>query len=339
MAGILFLAFTVLVRVTLRDRIPYLAALYYGAPWVLVGVGCWVLALIPRRGRRGLLIAGGLFVLLWIFAVRGPGMRGDPAAGLVLRLWTADSPQTGYPELLTRLLHGDPWMVAMTESTDFGLWLKEEAGEDLLQGYTVRARRNGLTLMLSPGLAFEGTRREYFGFRSRLDIHDVRLPDGEVIAVAVFDLDHHPLTPRGPIMRTLRMHLDEHPVPVRLLAGDFNLTPDSVFFRELEGAWRSAFAEAGAGLEVSWPWPVPLLGLDQVWGDDRIQFLGARYGRAHGSDHRKLDVWLTFSLDRVATSAKHPAQAKSAGAINPFRLQGMSMPISAKHRATYSEQM
>lgn len=84
------------------------------------------------------------------------------------------------------------------------------------------------------------------------------------------------------------------PVVLRVLAGDFNATPDHAAFRSvLARGYRDAAAAVGRGREWTWSslrFRRPRLTLDHVLVDPRITVAGVQVVAVRGSDHRSLVV-------------------------------------------------
>lgn len=90
----------------------------------------------------------------------------------------------------------------------------------------------------------------------------------------------------------LRLLPDPEPGVLRVLAGDFNATPDHAAFRRLlHRGWVDAAAATGQGRRATW-WPMrvshPRLTLDHVLVDPRIAVDGLRVVHVPGTDHRAL---------------------------------------------------
>jgi len=103
-------------------------------------------------------------------------------------------------------------------------------------------------------------------------------------------------------VRTWESDLAALPAPdpevLRVLAGDFNATPDHAALRAaLRRGWADAAQRAGRAL--SWTWrplrlPWPRLALDHVLVDPRISVAGVLLVHVAGSDHRALVVDLVL---------------------------------------------
>ncbi len=80
--------------------------------------------------------------------------------------------------------------------------------------------------------------------------------------------------------------------PLRILAGYFNATLDQAELRKLiERGYTDAADAQGAGLSMTWPSDrrlPPLVAIDHVLADERIEIVAASVHDLPGSDHRAL---------------------------------------------------
>jgi len=77
--------------------------------------------------------------------------------------------------------------------------------------------------------------------------------------------------------------------------GDFNTPVDSVFVAPLAERLTNAFQARGNGYYVTWPVPLPVLSLDQVWASREVELRDCELGWTWRSDHRPVVVTLARS--------------------------------------------
>lgn len=70
--------------------------------------------------------------------------------------------------------------------------------------------------------------------------------------------------------------------------GDFNTPPDSVHFKPIRQGFRNAFEIRGNGYSATWPIPLPLLTIDQIWTSHGIRVSRCECAWSWYSDHRPL---------------------------------------------------
>lgn len=284
----------VAIRIWPRDRWVWTALVYYTTPWFLLS-GISLFAQLLRRSRAWFAFTLVLFGT-GVFTLKGPG--GVPVEEAVhLRLWNAQNPRTFQAEILSQMLKDGPDVVVATDSGPLAYWIrKTEALSE--SGYTAVVPGGGFLFLLKPPLRLENVQLlRFIHPHSRLAVGDLVLPDDRRLSLVAVELDYYPKRSKEPLFREFTAALEGLESP-RLLAGDFNVPPGSVWLKALNTKQiRSAFRERGRGWEVSWPAPFSFLGIDQVWGDPGIEFHQAEYGPALHSDHRKLDVYWSLVGD------------------------------------------
>ncbi|OYW11223.1 MAG: hypothetical protein B7Z55_19640 [Planctomycetales bacterium 12-60-4] len=79
-----------------------------------------------------------------------------------------------------------------------------------------------------------------------------------------------------------------------IMLGDFNAPPESVGFAELRRRGVNVFAAAGSGYAPTWPVPLPVLSLDQIWAAPEWRLHLCRNQWNTCSDHRPVVADLTI---------------------------------------------
>ncbi len=82
-----------------------------------------------------------------------------------------------------------------------------------------------------------------------------------------------------------------------MLLGDFNTPVDSVWLSAIRARFDNAFEVAGNGILATWPLPLPVLALDQVWVSDQLGVSCAKIGWSMLSDHRPVFTEIRFEAD------------------------------------------
>jgi vancomycin resistance protein VanJ len=110
-------------------------------------------------------------------------------------------------------------------------------------------------------------------------------------------------TARNKQIRELLKFLANEQYPV-VIGGDFNMSDQSMIYREIATHLNDSFSEQGNSLGGSWPLSVanelpsflpPLIRIDYIWHSDEFQAVRAEQGPRLGSDHIPLvaDLVLT----------------------------------------------
>ncbi len=110
--------------------------------------------------------------------------------------------------------------------------------------------------------------------------------NGREWTVVLVDINSHPhrfrATPLAALAELVE-GMSEGPVVV---LGDFNTPSDSVHFEPLRVHHTEAFNAAGRGYAATWPIPLPVLSLDQIWTNGRLRPLRCEHRWTAQSDHR-----------------------------------------------------
>ena len=121
----------------------------------------------------------------------------------------------------------------------------------------------------------------------------VQLGAREVLVLQA-DLNPTPIADRAPAATKLRALLADHAGQPLSLVGDLNTPRESRQFDPLRRTYRHAFEEAGRGFADTWPLPLPVLSLDQVWVGAPFAVAGCTHGFSVLSDHRPVIVDLRW---------------------------------------------
>lgn len=265
-------------RVSVRDRLPGFAILYYAAPplvpSVLFGVAATAgLALGTRRLARGATVAA-LACLAWQLAGH-LACRPQADAPLRVLLWNSGRGAGGWEGIVALLARETPDLALLGEAGKgendvLRAALPSHDWRSLGDGLAVAARGRILeatTFKLGPGSAAAVLKAEI---------------DGRRLTVLLADLWADPFYDRAEIfarLNVMRRGAD-------LVAGDFNTPGDSVHFDAWRGDLVHAFDAAGRGWDATWPWPVPILAIDHLWCGPRVTPRRCRLVASPASDHR-----------------------------------------------------
>jgi endonuclease/exonuclease/phosphatase (EEP) superfamily protein YafD len=113
--------------------------------------------------------------------------------------------------------------------------------------------------------------------------------NGHSFQCAIVDIESSIFNVRKRPLERLAGALQSLEGPV-IVAGDFNTPSDSVHFAGLTEGFTSAWAERGAGYSATWPVPLPLMDLDQVWHNAGVAIRSFTLGWSSASDHRPVIV-------------------------------------------------
>lgn len=276
---LVFVAISVLVRVSLQDSVPFLAALYYGVP---PAVGCVLLSvaggawLLLGRAR----LAGGVLSAVFLMAAWQAGLswfsHDGNSGDLRVLSWNTQRGIRGWDLLGGEVEAFDADVVCLVEAQGAMKKLPQA-----LPGYAWRWFPEGLAAGL------RGTIRESeyldFGREGRAAVIKA-VVKGRPLTLILVDLEPDPFNPRGAGFK--RLDALRARVNPDLIAGDFNTPRDSVLFNPWRRELRHAFETAGNGMDATWPMPFPVLSIDHVWCGPRFVPRACRHEGSGASDHR-----------------------------------------------------
>jgi hypothetical protein len=314
------------VRWTVRDTVPgRLATFHYMTPLVLVAAGCLTAAaLFAARGRRriacvalALGIGGGIgWWQACCFSGGSAALTGGPPMEVVF--WNAARGMYGWDGVRETVGRFDAPLIGLVESGP------QDADHRRL--WRLRCRRHRAVycghqiLLLVRG---EVLRVEYgpLGRHAWYGLAEV-VVDGRRLTAVVVDvtskLEVHRAEPLARVARLIEP-LARGPVVVM---GDFNTPTDSPHFAGIRERYRNAFEEAGRGTSATWPVPVPVLALDQVWLSGAVAARGAEHVSYRWSDHRAVRTALVFPKGNTPRPEPGPNPGGSGGECHPVLITG-----------------
>jgi vancomycin resistance protein VanJ len=289
------------LRLTVRDSAELLAPLYYATPWPVLAILTLPFIGVFWRNPKmvlGVLVVAHLFAGAWILE---SWRTNDPARGtadLKIVQWNVDRPIRRLSGTTARIRQFDADIVTIAESMPKSEKVSESRIAELKEDWrrefpdyrSVFADGNLLVLVrgeivserhaeLAPG-SF------YSLYELRVKEHSFRLLQTDIIA--------KPTKPRRAPLTALTQLADSLQDQPLIIAGDFNTPRDSVFLGPLRLHHRNAWEAAGTSGADTWPWPVPVLSLDQIWSNDRLKPLRCQTAGNWRSDHLWVEAEFVF---------------------------------------------
>lgn len=293
------------VRWTVRDQRPGIAVLFYATPWPVLAFLGLLSAVVSRTTRRRVVALGVGFVAAAGVIVHGcrtaPSREGVDGVRIVF--WNLERGAQGWDRLIAELQSEDAELIGLVESTpparsrafwknrfpDFDVALLPAGMTLLVRGEVVRHASHPL------GDVERGTANRVV-IRWR----------GEERIIWLVDIVSTPTMFRGPALLALtELVLADRDRPT-LVLGDFNTPTDSAFFDDWRRAFTNAHEWAGAGFAWTWPQPVPVLSLDQVWSNEPERLLRCDHVSNRVSDHRRVRVSWKSRRSDVTAPARTP---------------------------------
>ena len=270
-----------------RDSIRPLAVVFYALP-PAVGAGLAVAGwcLLRKHSVRRWRVAAGwvLGVQLLFLGSTWQWSTQEPQAW-TLGFWNVCETRFGRDGLAAQI---DSWqadLIGLAESQpddpDSRRDMREFWRQRFPDYHQFRFPRGMLLLSRFPGRVLE---RGRLGTRSNYGIAELEIGDASV-TVVMADLLSGPTLPRAPAFDRLWQRLREIDGPVVLL-GDMNTPVRSASFDGLRADYSNAFEVAGRGFYHTWPVPLPVLSLDQVWFSRDFRIGSCRLEWTRRSDHK-----------------------------------------------------
>ncbi|MCE9612394.1 MAG: endonuclease/exonuclease/phosphatase family protein [Chthoniobacter sp.] len=284
------------LRLTTRDEIDGCALLFYVTPWPVIAVGVGVLAVFWAWKKRR--------VAAWMFAVLAVGAGAAwlganwfwhplPTRRGELRVihWNVSRPTSGLPAVARWLRAQDADVITLAEGhrrgfSNLARWQAE------MPGYEVAEFPGEMTCLVRGRILAQESRmiaRNSYGALLQIETR------GRVLTLVQADLTARPRQSRRNAFRNLTDRIAPHFGENLIVLGDFNTPRESVHLAPLRAEMANAFEAAGRGLADTWPMPLPVLSLDQIWGSRRLRPVSCTHGHSLRSDHRAVIADFDFT--------------------------------------------
>ena len=287
------------VRLSIRDSVDVLGVVYYATPWPVLAALMLLVAGGLRlrnhsRWTRPVATVGLISLACWLILSysAAPETRYSPSA-LTCLSWNTDHGHSGWRRIAQAIRSEPTDLVCLveagpTEPSHERFWqtaFPDHAMGGLGSGILVLVR-DGTIRQVHSGSIDGNARFRQFDVSCR----------GERLTLLVVDVRSTPwVSRRSALEKLVRLiePLGDQPV---LITGDFNTPSDSACFDTWRIQLQNAWEAAGNGFRPTRPVPLPMLDLDQCWGNRLVDFVHCRGGWSSWSDHRPLIT--TFTVNR-----------------------------------------
>ncbi|MFO1095462.1 MAG: endonuclease/exonuclease/phosphatase family protein [Planctomycetaceae bacterium] len=277
----------VLLQLTFRDAIPGVAVLYYALPrailLVLAVTVSGICALQRKRVSSFVWGAAAVAIAGWWYATE---WRTSPstasAGGIRVMDWNVCRGYAGWDAIIRRIEAEQPDLVALGETEHPADELRAMWRRRLPQ-YDISFVGAGM-MCLVRGTSSQSRVLQVDDYTQAREL-DATI-GGVMYRCLLVDVYAHPLYDRQRALTVLAALADRSADVPLLILGDFNTPPESRHFSDLRRNHGNAFELAGSGYAATWPSLAPVLSLDQVWVNARIDVLECHHGRTGASDHR-----------------------------------------------------
>jgi hypothetical protein len=287
-----------LVRLTVRDASPFWAMIYYALPGVVMAAALLISALLwslvgRTKAAAASVVLATLFAGTWLRACHHAGLcRPQPGDVRVLLLNTARG-RAGWDEVARALPPFDVDIIGLVEAGGKGPE-RQKFWEENFPDHHVYLPGGGLAIITRGDLRriqlhpLDGISRYV---EAEIDV------EGRLVRVLLVDFDASPRFDRhGLIQAVFRAAASSSDVPT-IVMGDFNTPIDSRWFDRVRTRYVHVFEAAGAGLFLTWPAALPLVGIDHIWVSRSIEPHCATLESYEISDHRAVFADLALSRD------------------------------------------
>ncbi len=285
----------VLIRFGVRDGIQELAPVFYATPMPIIATAAVFGWFLLRKETPRLKWGSALVALTQLVLLGTEWHSATPEeAPIKLAFWNVSSGGLGWDGITRQIQSWDADIVGLAESnlnSDFDDPLaRRRFWIDRFEGLNVIRFPRGMRLITKYG--GDEIARGRLGQKSNYGVAKLQIDDRDVYVVMA-DLLSGPTLPRRPAFWELHKVLEALPAdaPV-ILMGDMNTPTNSVHIDNLRTRFRNAFEEKGNGFYYSWPMPLPVLPLDQVWINDGLKVGSCELDWTVRSDHRPLRATL-----------------------------------------------
>lgn len=278
----------VLVRLTLRDRLPAFSTLFYSTPPAVIGIlfalsSGAALLLRKRKAAAGLFVAALVAVGWQALAYRySPPETVEKPETIRLMLWNVARGVHGWTRIAEEIRRENPDLACFVEAGADSPE-QQKAWRTALPDHDRRRLDGGIIL------GIRGTLREAVRYdldRGGRAVQARVTVRGRDLTVVVVDFWADPLQSRRDAFKALDRILEPLSREPLVVLGDFNTPDDSVHFDPLRARFSHAFEEAGAGYGATWPMPLPILTIDHVWLGPPLKAASCRLMGSGASDHR-----------------------------------------------------
>ncbi|WP_390881414.1 endonuclease/exonuclease/phosphatase family protein [Thalassoroseus pseudoceratinae] len=285
-----------LLRVTFQDRIPRLAVVYYMTPLIMLAVGYLGVAVVYwfRRKRRRATWALVFAVLCsgwWLNSCVFLHASSDATPKMSALLWNTQRGAHSWLKIAEFIRAHDAPIIGLVEAAPIitnhhEFWNREFDDRTVVTfDHQMVVMTQGEVIATEQGVLHPGS---FFG-RVDLRLHS------KTLTVFIVDIKSKAWgTHRANALNALKDRIasvTENPV---MVLGDFNTPTDSAFFDTWRPSMRNAFEESGRGQSATWPRPLPVLSLDQIWLAGDIHSLTTRHLTSPYSDHQAVVTELTW---------------------------------------------
>ncbi len=293
------------LRLTVRDSVAGLSTLYYMTPLALIVFGAGFCFLTSRWKQKKLtsLFWSLIFVTVsawwiqtdWSFQTRAEETKNDITILLANLARTKD-----LGTIASKIREIEPDIVVLVEAmvtTD----ADREVWKATFPEYNYSMINGGTQLLAKGKIGPPWVKALKDGSKLSRSIVTI---DGVDLHCYVVDIKSTITVSREYAIEELANFTTKSTGQPALIMGDFNTPPDSVHFNILRENHVNLFETAGRGYATTWPHPIPVLALDQIWVNQNIVPIGCEHHVNFRSDHRIVVGRIQVNHEAVSARAE-----------------------------------
>jgi endonuclease/exonuclease/phosphatase family metal-dependent hydrolase len=275
------------VQLTLRDASPLSSGVFYALPLplvsaVLLAAGLVWLGTRRRRAALGCAAVALLTAALWARGAYHAHDCGPGDDGVRVLMWNTARGLGGWGAIARRVAAFDADIIGLVEAGGSGAE-RRRFWERFFPGYDVHLHGGGLVILARGHIVDHRTiRLNGSGTCGEAWVEIA----GRRVRVLLVDAVVRPFSDRGAMLAEVFDLARSSLGAPTIVMGDFNTPMDSAWFEQARGDFVHAFEQAGDGLLVTWPVPLPVLAIDHVWVSRTTKVVCAHLGWTWASDHR-----------------------------------------------------
>jgi endonuclease/exonuclease/phosphatase family metal-dependent hydrolase len=230
----------------------------------------------------------------------------DDQAGVRVAFWNAAGRPRGWDAASQEIAAFNADLIGLVEC---GVATTQDRGhfQRWFPAHNVDFARPGLGLLVRGRILGCGV--ESLGSGSDAGWWDVALSEGTV-RVLVVDVASNPMQSRHEALVRLGQLIEVAGDRPLIVMGDFNTPLEAPSLAVLaQGGMSAATNVKGRGYRCTWPTPLPVLTLDQIWINARVTVHAAGAGWSWNSDHRPVHAVVTFGTSAPLNAAVESATA------------------------------
>lgn len=292
-----FIAFVLLIHLSVRDGIPALSPLYYVGQPPLLGLlaiaSAGVVVLLKRKTWATVFLGLGISCVLWWFCSGFHNNRADEMnAELKILSWNVQKQTLNRCEEIVKTIKAQkPDIFGFIELGDDAEASVKKLRE-LLPDYSFKLGGDCLLIASKGEIEDVGLVAVGDGF-GRYAKARVRIKSHS-LTIYLVDMGSTPSHPRVPALSEIFMNAAMETSGL-IAMGDFNTPYESTGFDCFRKNFKNSFAETGNGFMASWPLPCPLIDIDHAWSNNALTPVAANLISNSISDHKILTSSFKFN--------------------------------------------